>query len=78
MKSLTDILCWVVAAAAIVVGLWQLTVFLTYRDAKGLPDMMSGVNHLLFAIGALIVAIAAVVYFFVRHPRVQEEIHITK
>ena len=78
MKSLTDILCWVVAVVAIGLALWQLSVFLTYKDAKGLPDMMGGVNHLLLAIGALIVAIASVVFFFVRHPKVEEEIHITK
>jgi hypothetical protein len=79
MKSVTDILTGVVGLLAIGVTIWQLALFITARDPKtGLPDMSYGTSHLWLAIGAAIVACACVVILFVRHPRQQEEIHVTK
>ena len=79
MKSLTDILTGLVGLIAIGVAFWQFMLFITAKDpATGLPDMSYGTSHLWLAIGAAIVACASVVVFFVRHPRQEEEIHVTK
>lgn len=78
MKSLTDILDIIIGLIAFAVAIWQLILFVTFKDAAGRSDMMAGVNHLWLAIIAAIVAIACVVVYFVRHPRVEEEIHVTK
>jgi hypothetical protein len=78
MKNLTDILVWLIAALAIVLAIWQVAKFVTARDPNGIPDMMHGVQHLWWAIGAAVVAVACIVIVFVRHPRVEEEIHVTK
>jgi hypothetical protein len=79
MKSLTDILTGVVGLIAIAVAIWQFMLFITAKDpATHLPDMSFGMRNLWFAIGAAIVACACVVIIFVRHPRQEEEIHVTK
>ncbi len=78
MKSLADIVAWLVAALATILAVVQVAKFVTARDARGIPDMMAGVHHLWWAIAAGIVAIACIVIVFVRHPRVEEEIHVTK
>lgn len=77
MKRFVDILCWVVGLIAIVVAVWQLFLFLSFKDARGMPDMMAGTSHLWMAIVAAALAIACVVFFFIRNPRREEEIHIT-
>ena len=78
MKSLTDILLGVAGAAALVIALWQLVAFVTYRGADGHLDMGAGIHHLWWAILAAVITIACVVAYFVRHPRVEEEIHISQ
>ena len=78
MKGLFDILCWVVGLIAAAVAVWQFMAFATFRDARGMQDMWAGTSHLWLAIGAAIVAIAAVVVAYARRPHVEEEIHITK
>ena len=79
MKSVTDILTGVIGLLAIAVAIWQFLLFVTAKDpSTGLPDMSYGTSHLWFAIGAAVVACACVVVLFVRHPRQEEEIHVTK
>lgn len=78
MKRLADVFAWVVGGLATVVALWQLFLFLSATDPNNVPDMMYGVAHLWWAIACAIVAIACVVILFVRHPRIEEEIHVTK
>jgi len=78
MKSLLDMLCWVVALIAAAFAVWQFMVFATAKDERGLPDMWAGTNHLWLAIGAAIVACVCVVVAYARRPHVEEEIHITK
>ena len=78
MKSLADIVAWVVGGLATIVAVWKLFLFLSARDPNNVPDMMYGLVHLWWAIGCAIVAIACVVILFVRHPRIEEEIHVTK
>jgi uncharacterized membrane protein len=79
MKNTTDILIWVVGLLAIVLAVWQAFAFLGAKDPRtGVPDMMWGVNHLWLAILMAIVSIACIVIYFVRHPRVEEEIHISQ
>jgi hypothetical protein len=79
MKSMVDVLCWVVGAGALGVAFWQFMLFITAKDPRtNIADMTFGMTHLWFAIAAAIVACACVVYYFVRHPRTEEEIHITK
>ena len=78
MKSMKDTLLWVVGLLAFALGLWQLLLFLGAKDARGVPDMSAGMNHLWAAIVAAIVACVCVAWAFVRRPHVQEEIHITE
>ena len=79
MKSLTDILTLLVGLVAIAVAIWQFLLFITAKDPRtGLPDMSFGTGHLWIGIAAAIVACASVVVLFVRHPRQEEEIHVTK
>ena len=79
MKSTTDILIWAIGILAIAVAIWQALTFLTAVDPNtGTPDMMYGVGHLWWAGIASVIAIACVVFYFVRHPRVEEEIHISR
>lgn len=78
MKSMADILVGIVGLAAVAVAVWLFIMFLTAVDpGTGLPDMSYGVKYLWGGIAAFIVACAAVVAYFVRHPRVEEQIHIT-
>jgi hypothetical protein len=79
MKSATDILTGVVGLAAIAFAVWKTLLFLGAKDPQtGVPDLMHGLSHLWWAILAAVVAIACVVIYYVRHPRVEEEIHVTK
>jgi hypothetical protein len=79
MKSMVDILCWVVGVGAIGFAFWQFMQFVAAKDPQtGLTDMTFGMTNLWLAIAAAIVACACIVYYFVRHPRVEEEIHVTK
>ena len=60
-------------------AIWQALTFLTSKDpATGVPDMMYGVAHLWWAVVAGVIAVACVVFYFVRHPRIEEEIHISR
>lgn len=77
MKSLADVLFAVVGVAAFAVAIWQLILFVTYKNAQGFSDMSSGLNHLWIAIAAGVAAIVCIVMWFLRHPHVEEEIHIT-
>lgn len=79
MKSLTELPIFVIGLLGIAVAIWKSIEFLKARDpATGVPDMMFGLNHLWWAIAGLVVTIVCVVLYFVRHPRVQEEIHISR
>ena len=78
MKSMTDVLFGIVGLAAAAIAVWLFILFLTAVDpATRLPDMSYGLKYLIGAIVALAVACGAVVAYFVRHPRVEEQIHIT-
>jgi uncharacterized membrane protein YidH (DUF202 family) len=78
MKSMTDILLWVVGLLAAAFALYEFIKFASAVDSSGRPDMWAGTSHLYTAIGALIVAVICVVWAFVRRPHVEEEIHITE
>ncbi len=78
MKSLGDMACWFVGALAFVYACWEMIVFITFRDARGFSDTAGGVNHLWIAVCAAAVACACLVMNFLRHPRIEEEIHVTK
>lgn len=79
MKNMADVVFGVVGLAAIAIAIWMLTLFLTAVDpTTRLPDMSYGLKYLWIAIAAFVVACATVVAYFVRHPRTEEEIHITK
>lgn len=79
MKSMTDVVFGIVGLAALGVAVWLFILFLTAVDpGTRLPDMSYGLKYLWGAIAAFIVACAAVVAYFVRHPRTEEEIHITQ
>ena len=79
MKNMADVVFGVVGLAAIAIAIWMLILFLTaVEPTTRLPDMSYGLKYLWIAIAAFVVACATVVAYFVRHPRVEEEIHITK
>jgi len=79
MKSVIEMPIWVIGLIGITAAAWQLMAFLGAKDPQtGIPDMMAGLNHLWWAIGAVIIATLCVVIYFVRHPRVEEEIHISR
>jgi hypothetical protein len=79
MKSVIELPILVIGLLGITVAIWQAIAFLGARDPRsGIPDMMAGLNHLWWAIAGVVVAILCVVIYFVRHPRVQEEIHISR
>lgn len=72
MKSLLDILTWVVGLAATVFAIWEYYKFATFADLQG------GHTHLWRAIGATVVAFICALIFFVRRVNKEEEIHITQ
>jgi hypothetical protein len=79
MKSLTELPIIFIGLLGIAVAIWKSIAFLGARDpATGVPDLMAGLNHLWWAIAGVVVTILCVVIYFVRHPRVQEEIHISR
>lgn len=77
MKSLTDVLYGLVGVVAFMVAIWQLILFVTYKNAQGFSDMSAGLNHLWIAVAAAVAAVVCIVLWFLRHPHVEEEIHIT-
>ena len=78
MKSIAELPILVIGLLGIAVAIWQSLAFLGARDPQGIPDIMAGLNHLWWAIAGVAVTILCVVIYFVRHPRVQEEIHISR
>lgn len=63
-KNQTKLVLAVTGAVSLaVVALWQLNLFLLYRNANGELDMQAGVNHLWWSVGLGL--LAAVVTFFV-------------
>ena len=78
MFKLIDLSSVAVGLLAALVAIWQFLIFITFKDARGLPDMMAGVNHLWLAIGAAVVACACAILFYTRHNGPTEEIHITR
>ena len=78
MKSMTDMLLWVVGLLAFLFAIWELMKFLNAVDpVTGHPYMWAGTNHLWLAIIGAVVACVCIVTAFVRRPHVEEEIHIT-
>ena len=72
MKSLIDILLWVVGLAATAFAIYEFYVFAT------LPGATSGTKYLWMAIGSTVVAFVCALLFFVRRVNKEEEIHITQ
>ena len=72
MKSMLDILTWVVGLAATVFAIYQYYRFATFNDLQG------GHTHLYMAIAATVVAFICALVFFVRRVNKEEEIHITQ
>lgn len=73
-----DIITGLVGLAALVIAVWQLMIFMGARDAAGNNDMTLGMTNLYASVLCFAIAVACVVVYFLRHPRVQEEIHVTK
>jgi hypothetical protein len=79
MNRMTDVAILLIGLLGLVIAAWQTMAFLGARDPhSGVPDLMAGLSHLWWAIGATIITILCVVLYFVRHPRVEEEIHISR
>jgi hypothetical protein len=79
MKSLTELSIGIIGLLGLALAIWKTAAFLGARDPQtGIPDMMHGVNNLWWAIAGLVITILCIVIYFVRHPRVEEEIHISR
>jgi heme exporter protein D len=78
MKSMLDILMWVVGLAAAIFAIYEYYLFATYKGTTGTFDMQGGQSHLWLAIAATVVALACGIIYFVRHVNKEEEIHITQ
>ncbi len=78
MKSMLDILLWVVGLAAGVFAIYEYYLFATYKNATGTFDMQGGKGYLWMAIAATVIALVCGIVYFVRHVNKEEEIHITQ
>jgi len=79
MKRMIDLPICVIGLLALIVAVWKTMAFLGARDPhSGVPDLMWGLSHLWWAAGAAIISVVCIVSYFVRHPRVEEEIHISR
>lgn len=78
MKSMTDVLLWVVGVIGALLALYEFMKFASAVDPSGRQDMWAGTGNLYVAIIALIVAVVCIVWAFVRRPHVEEDIHITE
>jgi FtsH-binding integral membrane protein len=72
MKSMLDIITWVVGLAATVFAIYEYYKFATHSDLQG------GHSYLYMAIAATVVAFICALIFFVRRVNKEEEIHITQ
>lgn len=72
MARMTDILCWVVGIIALIVAVWQFYLFVKSPGVEG------NTTHLWFAIGAAIIGLVSLLWYFLRHVNKEEEIHITQ
>jgi hypothetical protein len=73
--KLSDVICGLIAIAAVAISIWQIMLYLSL--ANGL-NADNGMKHLFVAIVAGVIAIGSVVAYLMRHPHVEEEIHVTK
>ncbi|HZI20709.1 MAG TPA: hypothetical protein VEY09_19230 [Pyrinomonadaceae bacterium] len=79
MKSLTDILLWVVGLLAFLYSAYALLRFTTAVDPETrTPNVWAGTPHLYAGLAAFVVAIVCLGLAYARRPHVEEEIHITK
>jgi uncharacterized membrane protein len=78
MKSMLDILTWVVGLAATIFAIVKYYQFATYEKAPGVQDVQGGTHLLWWAIGATVIAFVCALVFFVRRVNKEEEIHITQ
>ena len=71
MKSLIDIISWIVGLAATAGAIWY---FYKFATTPG----QGGTHFLWYAIGLAVVACACALVFFLRRVNKEEEIHITQ
>lgn len=72
MKSMLDIVTWVVGLAATVFAIYFYYQFATHPETQG------GTHLLWYAIACTVVAFICALVFFVRRVNKEEEIHITQ
>lgn len=75
MKSITDILCWVIGLAATALAVYFF--FWKYKQELS-PGEQPNPTYLWLAIGCTVVAFLCALVFFVRRVNKEEEIHITQ
>jgi hypothetical protein len=78
MKSMLDILTWVIGLPATVFAVYEYIKFAQYEKAPGIVDVEGGTHHLWWAIAATVIALICALIFFVRRVNKEEEIHITQ
>lgn len=80
MKAMTDVLSIVVAIGGVITAGYFYYLYATYRKSTGALDTTGAESssYLYIAIAALVVALIAGVFYFMRHVNKEEEIHITQ
>jgi hypothetical protein len=73
--KVADVICGLFAIGGVAIAIWQIMLYLNYAGGMAAD---SGMKHLMLAILAGVVAIGSVVVYMMRHPHVEEEIHVTK
>jgi hypothetical protein len=76
MQNSRNALLWIVGLAMAAVAIWQFSLFVAFRDARGLLETQGGTIHLWLAIGAAVVTcLCAFMGIFGRINKT-EELHI--
>ena len=77
MKSIGNVLLWVVGLTTAAIAAWQFYLFVMFRNAGGALDVQGGGLHLWSAIAAAVITLTCVCFGIFRRINQTEEFHIT-
>ena len=80
MKAMTDVISILLAVVGVLAAGYFYYLYATAKTSKGVIDTTGAESShfLAYAIAALVVALVAGVFYFMRHVNKEEEIHITQ
>jgi hypothetical protein len=76
MQNSRKVLLWIVGLAMAAVAIWQFSLFVAFRDARGLLETQGGTIHLWLAIGAAVATCLCAFMGIFRRINKTEELHI--